>query len=725
MNDDQDIMKKLLNKYKSKLDSKLTGAKKEKFSAAKASSAPVRSREYEEFRKEYLPKHMGWYEKACNGVEKALKIKPSPKYEKQYLEDIRITHLKVTPTGIYSFAMTVPLLIGLLLCLLSLVAGSLFFSLFFLIFGLAGMMGFLKYPSFLSNGWRMKASNQMVLCIFYVVTYMRHTSNLEQALRFASDHIEPPLALDLRRVIWNIETEKYESVKESLDIYLDGWKEYNMEFVEAFHLIEGSLVESSEQRRVELLDKSLDVILQETYEKMLHFAHNLKSPMTMLHMLGIVLPILGLVILPLVVSFMEGVSWIHISMLYNVILPVSVFFLGKTIISKRPTGYGETDMSNNPIVQKYKFVHFNMGKKEYLLSPKMISGFFIVLFIIIGLIPLIIHAISPTFDASVMIANNEVSFLGYRASVKSEDTMLGPFGLGASVFSLAFPLAIGIGLGLYHRLKSKHIIKIRNQAKKLENEFASALFQLATRLGDGLPAEIAFSKVSETIGETSVSGLFFRAVSKNIMRLGMSVDDAIFHQKYGALVQYPSSLIESSMKVLVESAKKGPVIAAQSLMNVSRYIKEMHAVNERLKDLMADTIASMKSQIAFLTPAISGIVVGITAMITTIMGKLGVQITKLKTQTAVSATGSAGLAMMFGDGLPTYFFQFVVGLYVVQLVFLLSMLVNNIENGADKVGEHDILGKNLLKSTVLYCVLAMIMIVMFDIIAGSILSKTQ
>jgi len=443
-------------------------------------------------------------------------------------------------------------------------------------------------------------------------------------------------------------------------------------------------------------------------------------------MLGIVLPILGLVILPLIVSFMEEISWVHISMLYNVILPLAVFFLGKSIISKRPTGYGETDMSNNPIVKKYRFVNFSLGKKNYSMDPKVLSFIVIIVLILVGLIPIFIHTFNPSFDVTTQIAGTDVSFLGYRESVKAQGVILGPYGLGASILSMAFPLAVGIGLGLYYKLRSKHIIAIRNQAKKLEEEFASALFQLATRLGDGLPAEIAFSRVSETIGETSTPGQFFSLVSQNIMRLGMSVEEAIFHPKYGALVKFPSSLIESSMKVLVESSKKGPVTASQSLMNVSRYIKEMHSVNERLKDLMADTIASMKSQISFLTPAISGIVVGITAMITTIMGKLGTQITKLKAQTAASGAGaSAGIAMMFGDGLPTYFFQFVVGLYVVQLVFILSMLVSNIENGADKVGEQDRLGKNLTRSSLLYCGLALVMMILFDIIAGSILSKTQ
>ena len=47
-----------------------------------------------------------------------------------------------------------------------------------------------RLPYYLANSWRMKASNQMVLCTFYLVTYMRHTSNLELAVDFAPVVVE-------------------------------------------------------------------------------------------------------------------------------------------------------------------------------------------------------------------------------------------------------------------------------------------------------------------------------------------------------------------------------------------------------------------------------------------------------------------------------------------------------------------------------------------------------
>ncbi|MBN4049277.1 hypothetical protein JYT91_01540, partial [archaeon AH-315-M20] len=311
--------------------------------------------------------------------------------------------------------------------------------------------------------------------------------------------------------------------------------------------------------------------------------------------------------------------------------------------------------------------------------------------------------------------------LEYRES-QTTGELIGPYGLGAAILSLGVTLAFGLSLGIFYHLRSKNVIKIRERAKKLELEFASALFQLGNRLGDGLPAEVAFGKVANTM-EGTVSGSFFKLVSTNIRKLGMSVKTAIFDPVHGALISFPSNLIESSMKVLVQSVKKGPVIAAQALTNVSRYIKEIHGVNERLRDLMADIISSMNSQIKFLTPAIAGIVIGITSMVTTILGKLGTQLQSV-TAGGDAAVQGIGLIGLFGDGIPTYFFQIIVGIYVVQITYVLTILVNGIENGSDKLNEKYQLGINMIRSTLLFCFISLVVMLMFNIIASTILTTS-
>jgi len=684
----------------------------------------VTSMEYVEFKKDFLPKELSLYEKLCNSSEKILKLAPDKKTADLLQESIDICHLNVTPTGTESFAILIPLVILIFGGLLSFfIFQSLFFVFYFVAVGLILMVIFRKMPEFLANNWRLKASNQMVQCIFYVVTFMRHTSSLEGAIAFAAQHIAPPLSLDMKKVLWDVETEKYESIKESLDAYLETWRKWNIEFIESFHLVESSLYEPSEDRRLSLVDRALDVMLEGTYEKMLHYAHNLQSPIQTLHMLGVIMPLLGLVILPLMVSFMGTVKWYYIAVVYNVTLPIVVYYMGKNILSKRPTGYGETDISqSNPELMKYKNIIIKIGNSELRVNPLFLSIFIGVTLFIIGLLPIILPLVPGFVDPALIAGFN---FLDYHTSVETEGAMVGktvgPFGLGAAILSFGITLAFGLGIGIYYKLRSKNLIEIRENTKKLENEFASALFQLGNRLGDGLPAEIAFGKVAEVMRDTT-SGNFFKIVSINISKLGMSVKQAIFNEKSGAILYFPSNIIQSSMKVLLQSIKKGPLIAAQALVNVSRYIKEIHRVNERLRDLLADVISSMKSQISFIAPAIAGVVVGITSMVTTILGKLGTQMEGLQAESGAGIGTSTGMMGMFGDGMPTYYFQIIVGIYVIQMVYILTILANGIENGSDTLNEQYLIGQNMLKSTILYVFIAFIVTLLFNLVASTMMS---
>lgn len=683
------------------------------------------SHEYQAFKKQYLPKHFTLYENACKFAEN-MNIAPSPADAKKYADAIETCHLNVTPNGVYSLALLVPALFILTGIFVSIVipfmlggVTSMFFFLLFIVIAAAVFFPLKNLPFSFAETWRMQASNQMVLCLFYITTYMRHTSNLENAIDFSADHIGPPLNIDLKKIIWNVQTEKYAGVTESLDHYLMQWRETNLEFVESMNLVQASLYESSQDRRLNSLEKAMTLMLEETYEKMLHYAQELKSPMTMLHMLGIILPILGLVILPLAVSFLEEVRWYHLMVIYNLVLPVGVYLLGRSVLAKRPSGYGNTDITDlNPLLKKLQKRIIPMPNgKDIEISPAMEAAVIAAFLCFIGSLPLIIHfiAIDPLFDIPIAGPFSLLQYVEYKGSI------VGPYGLGASILSLFLTLASGLSFAHYYIARSRKIIVIRTQTKQLEQEFAGALFQLGNRLGDGIPAEIAFTKVADVMTGTK-SGLFFQSVAVNIQKMGMSVEQAIFDDKRGAILNYPSPIIESSMKVLIESSKKGPLEAATSLITMSNYIKEMHRVEERLKDLMSDIISGMKSQINFLTPAIAGIVIGITSMITTILLQLQEKFAEFGDVGGASG-GMGGFSQMLGIGIPTYYFQFIVGLYVVQITWILAYLVNGIENGNDPLNEAYEQGKGLRNGTILYVIISLAVIILFNLIAGSILSQ--
>ncbi|MEM3374219.1 MAG: hypothetical protein QW757_05685 [Candidatus Woesearchaeota archaeon] len=710
----------------------------------------VKTDDFQDFENEILPSHYSFYEKSCNFCAKIISFKVDEKKRKEIEEALETCHLKTTPEGVNSFAVLVPLSFVLISILLTFLIngllfngeGIVFFIMVWLFFGFISIIPLMNLPFIMANSWRLKASNQMVMSIFYIVSFMRHTSNLELAIKFTSDHLQPPLSIDFKKIIWNLETGKFHSLKDSLDNYLERWKKYNMEFVESMHLIEASLYEPSEKKRLESLEKAMSVMLESTYEKMLHFAQELKSPITTLHMLGVILPILGLVILPLVVGFLGGVEWYHIAILYNLFLPLLVWYFGKIILSTRPSGYGQADITEvNEELKKYAYLNIKFFNKEYRVNPLWISLGITGFFVFIAFLPLVIYGINNLsgsywdigltndYDFEIITSMDKVkeysfTFLGYKEN--SQGKIIGPYGIFSTLLSILLPLGLTLGLSFYYLTYTRKLIEIRNKTRELENEFAAALFQLGNRVGDGLPAEIAFYKVSQITQNTN-AGKFFELVYNNISNLGMGVEDAIFDKKYGAINKFPSALIQSSMKVFVESAKKGPLIASEALINISNYVKEMHKVEERLKDLMSEITSSMKSQISFLAPLIAGVVIGLTSMITTILNKLSAQMDILTREAggAANAQQFGSMLDLFRDSIPSFYFQVVIGIYIIQVTYLLTTMLNTIENGYDPLNEKYLLGVYFKKSGLLYCLIAFFVILVFNLIAATVLQNTN
>ena len=71
----------LLEKYKSEI-------KKQIGSYEEEAPSRITSREYQQFKTEFMPKHYTYYEKLCNLSENILKIKPDPKKAEKTREHI-------------------------------------------------------------------------------------------------------------------------------------------------------------------------------------------------------------------------------------------------------------------------------------------------------------------------------------------------------------------------------------------------------------------------------------------------------------------------------------------------------------------------------------------------------------------------------------------------------------------------------------------------------------
>ncbi|MEK6826966.1 MAG: hypothetical protein AABX99_00600 [Nanoarchaeota archaeon] len=684
------------------------------------------SQTYSTFKSELAPE-LTKYEKWCRNLGSIIKLNVADKDEAKIKKSLDIAHLDLEPWQPITLSVVVFLAVfifGLLFSVAySLFAGFENFPIFFLvlvmIFGVFLFYFVNGYPARLANKWRLKASSQMVPAILYIVVYMRHTPNLEKAIEFASQHLQYPLALDFKKIFYDVEVGKFSTIKESLDNYLNNWKDYSIEFIESFHLIESSLFEPDDAKRIITLEKALQVVLDGVYDKMLKFTHEVRSPLTNVYMLGVVLPTLGLALLPLA-SAMVGdfLKWYHVMILFNMIIPFFVFYLTDKILFLRPGGYGETELlERNPLYSEYK------STKPY------VKAFLICLpLFIIGLLPLIFQLFGNFgLSQGFTFSDIGINIFGSEAVFDFRDVggkVTGPFGIGALICGVFFTLGVALFFSISFKQRTRGLIKEREKTKQLEIEFNNSLFQLGNRIGNGTPPELAFSKVAEATRGLRTED-FFRRVNYNVMQMGMSIEQAVFDKKRGVLVYYPSDLIATSMKILVESAKKGLNIAALSLISLSEYVKNINKITDRLRDMLAEIISDMKSNMTFLAPLLSGIVIGLAAMITSILSRLDVA--KLGGDTnAVAGFGNLGTILNIFDMtkmVSPYILQIIVGIYLIEVIFILTKALVVIDSGEDKLEETNKTGINLRKGIGLYAVTALISVVSLFLLTAIVLGN--
>lgn len=709
----------ILKKYGSKIEGQLnTTAGAQNFSQS-----------YKDFRNSMVHEPTT-YERWCKTLGHLFSMKVSEKDRASMQRGIDIAHLDVTVSEAAVLAVSI-LLLGIFASVMLFAAVYLFsgefpMMLLFLgfIFSIAMFFYAYKAPERLAMMWRLKASSQMVPAILYIVIYMKHTSNFEKAVAFASEHLDNPLAMDFKKIFWDVEVGRYSTIKESMDAYLETWRDYSIEFIEAFHLIESSLYESSDSRRVMILEKALQVILDGVYDKMLKYTHSVKAPLTNLYMLGIVLPTLALAILPLASTMLGGaIKAYHLFVLFNLLIPFMVIYMTGSVLMARPGGYGETSLlEKNPLYPTYK------SKKPYFKAAFVTAPLFF-----IGLIPALFRYTDfPLWfgfqrdytwsSLGITIFGNTGVFGIFEAS--TGNGLVGPFGVLALIMSLFIPLSIALFFIISFNERTKLLIKARTDYKNVEEEFTSSLFQLGNRMGDGMPAEIAFAKVAQSSKGTATEG-FFKLVNENIQQLGMSVENALFNSKRGAVIFYPSQLISTSMKILVESVKKGLQVAAKSLMSISEYVKNIKKIDVRLNDLLAEITSDMKSNMVFLAPLLSGIIVGLAGMITTILGGLSKSLNAGGLESAgAGVSGLGGLLDIFQVELmmPTYWLQLAVGIYLIEIVFILTSTLVTIKSGRDELQTTSETGKNLKAGIVLYTIVAFLSILGLSLLGAVVLN---
>ena len=682
------------------------------------------SRRYKEYKEEDSnSRETSTYENFCYQMSSILNLKADESTKNKLNPAIRLLGLEVTPgmvlsatVGVFilSFAFWILAIIfnQALGAVLGLGSGIIPFSLMAILVLVPLMLtGYTFYkPIFDAKTKVIESSGEMILAILYMVVYMRSSPSLEGATRFAALNLEGPISQDLKKVLWSVEVGEFKRIDSALEDYTSRWKNYNKDFLESLNLLKAATNEPNPKRRESLLQDAIDNILDGTQEKMKHYAQGLETPVMILNAVGALLPVLGMIMLPLISTFLGGlITPLHLFILFNIMLPSFLWVFMQQTLSSRPPTVNTAPVSEESLPERGKF-HFEFMDNDYKVSTWPIG---VAIALVIGFYGIVGYLSFPHFypltDSSVLSTAPSLFTSGESASA---------FPMLLRSMSLIFGVGMGIGvskiLGNYKRQEEEE------KLAEIESEFPTALFELGNKISGGTPIELALDEAAESTKDLEISKLF-ELSSRNINDMGMTFEDSIFDPRYGALTKFPSQMIKTVMKAILESSEKGTTMAASAMMTISRYLKNIHKTQEQLQDLMQDTTTTIQMLAYMLAPIVSGVAVGMSQTIITGLFQLGQNFNVGAAAGGPNGTSTPGAPDIGGgtildnldSAIPPELLQLVVGLYLIQLLYILGTFYMKITKGEDETYKNMFIGKIMISGMFFYMMTVTIVSLLF------------
>ncbi|MBU5690164.1 MAG: hypothetical protein QXM68_03565 [Candidatus Aenigmatarchaeota archaeon] len=629
------------------------------------------SADYIQFLKDEVERK-SFYEKFCVFCSSIIKINLDDEKSKELQQKLDFSNLKINASDVYS-AFVVTLFFTALIFVSSFIALLTIYPInqiikyvaFITIIGVSVSYYVLIYPNIYAKKTRVDASSEIVQAILYISIGLKNVPNLESAVAFAAFNLDGPLGKDLRKLLWDVYTGKYSRIEDGLDDFSRKWKFENREFSQAIDLLKTSVTEIYDRDKV--IERAINLILQSNMERMNQYARDLKNPITIINALGVLLPVITLMIFPILGLIMPTlVSPYTLLFMYNIALPLVVYFLMKNVLEKRPYGFHSIDITGHPEANNFGYISLNFSKRKIQIP---LLPFCIGIFLLISF-PAIIGILNATIETPLFTR---------------------------TLYGLQIFWGIIISLIIFTLMSTSKNRRIKKDLEEIESEFSEAIFMLGSTLRAGQPFESSLKSTSQRLKDQKIYSFFEKIIYK-MNNFGMSLKDAVFHKDQGVIKEYPSKTIKNTMKIVVESTSKGLGPTASVLTAISQYMKNVHDVDEHLKQLLEDVTSSMGIMSSLLVPLAAGVVVGLSGIIMKIL----IFVSGLFAQLPTDSTEIPILNIKPESIMPIEMMIVVVGFYMIELIISLNIFKVKIDKGNDIFEIGYSIGTNLISAALIF-----------------------
>ena len=408
-----------------------------------------------------------------------------------------------------------------------------------------------SYPFIRARRMRALTVGRMPEAIHHLSLSMRLTPSLDLAVKYASSSLSEPLASNLRKVLWDVYMREHSSVEEAFIAFAYDWSDWDEDFKRSLYMVRSAALEKTQEGINRVLDKANRIIIDGTKSKLEEFSNSLRIPAMVLFAVGIMLPLLLVIILP-ILGIGDEWTW-PTAFAINIALPLGMMIYTYHILGKRP------EMTTPPEIE------------SALSSGKHLFVVFICLLSCGGLIAVAVIMKESIFSSLVVV------------------------------------WAIGLPLILYGFLTNTDAKKKGREVRKMEDEFPEALFQLGNRIAEGKPFETALVMTANTMKNTLISK-FFKKISYNLQVTRASLKEILFGPS-GLLVDSPARTVKNTMRTVVEASSKDSRTAGKTIMLISNYLSDLKNVEKEMKEKLGEITGMMTQTVVFIAPIVLGVTI--------------------------------------------------------------------------------------------------------------------
>ncbi|MGQ9583243.1 MAG: hypothetical protein ACUVV6_06995 [Thermoplasmatota archaeon] len=501
------------------------------------------------------------------------------------------------------------------------------------------------YPKALAARARVLSLGKTPEAVNYMAMAMRVSPTLDRAVAFAAENVDDPLATELRRVLWSVSMREHRSVEESFLSFAQEWGEWSDDFRRSLFAIRAGEMEASHEGLHRALDRAVETSLSGAKRTMEAYAASLSGPTFVLFTLGILLPMMLGALLPMASLGGVELGAVETALLMDLAFPISTLAFAHHILGKRPGTLSLPDIKE---------------KESRAGQSALVAG----------------------GAAGVLL-----SLLGVYQMAGGPGEGWRALGAVSLLWGLSVPVAVFCLATTQER--KRELARVR----RIEDELPDALFQLGSRIGEGMPVEAAMERTAGILRGTEVAALFARVAFA--LRLTHSSLDKVLFGPGGILVGFPSRTVAAAMRMVVESVKKDNASAGRTIVGFSQYLKDLRRLDSDIRIRLGSLMDTMRTTAMFFAPLVMGITAALYAVLTDVAQ-------------GISLGGAVvGVSAAMKGSVPAHIFTGIIGVFLILTVAIITRFTSGIRWGDEPIERRRELGVALPSAMAVFSLAAL------------------